>query len=182
MAVNLITQAEYAKRRGVSQVAVHKAVKAGRISLIDGKVDPDVADVQWARNTRARAGSGGAAATPLERAAASAVSNAPDAAGDPDYLVSRAKREAAEAALSELRLAEQQGRLIDVAVVRSHLSSLVASTRDVLLQIPARLAPVLAVESDPAKVHDAIQTELHRALHRLVTAPELFDAAEDAPA
>ncbi|MGB6054610.1 MAG: elements of external origin, partial [Burkholderiaceae bacterium] len=51
----MLTQAEYAKRRGCSAVAVHKAVKAGRISLIDGKIDPAVADIQWGRNTRARA-------------------------------------------------------------------------------------------------------------------------------
>lgn len=32
--VNLMTQAAYARRRGVSKVAVGKAIKAGRISLV----------------------------------------------------------------------------------------------------------------------------------------------------
>ena len=56
--VNLITQAEYSKHRGVSEAAVSKAIKAGRISLIDGKIDPVAADAQWARNSRVRAGRG----------------------------------------------------------------------------------------------------------------------------
>lgn len=47
----LITKAEYARRRGVSKQAVCKAANTGRITLVDGKVDPEVADVQWARNT-----------------------------------------------------------------------------------------------------------------------------------
>lgn len=42
---------EYARHRGVSHVAVMKAVKAGRISNIDGKIDPVVADREWAQNT-----------------------------------------------------------------------------------------------------------------------------------
>ena len=59
--VNLMTQAQYAEHRGCSRVAVHKAVKEKRISLIDGKIDAAVADIQWAANTRARAPSSPAA-------------------------------------------------------------------------------------------------------------------------
>ena len=36
--VELITQAEYARRRGVAKSAVAKAVAEGRITLINGKV------------------------------------------------------------------------------------------------------------------------------------------------
>ena len=40
-------------------------IAAGRISTINGLIDKDVADIQWAQNTRARADSGGhLAATP----------------------------------------------------------------------------------------------------------------------
>ena len=40
----LITQAEYARRIGVSKVAVHKWVRAGIIPLRDGLIDPGEAD------------------------------------------------------------------------------------------------------------------------------------------
>ena len=42
----------YARHRGVSHVAVKKAIDTGRISqLPDGTIDPVVADAQWAANT-----------------------------------------------------------------------------------------------------------------------------------
>ncbi len=50
----LITQAEYARHRGISQAAVKKAVDTGRIVLLNGKVDREKADKQWAANTDPR--------------------------------------------------------------------------------------------------------------------------------
>ena len=42
----------YARHRGVSHVAVKKAIDTGRITpLPDGTIDPDTADAQWAQNT-----------------------------------------------------------------------------------------------------------------------------------
>ena len=57
MPVTLITPTAYARHRGCDEKAVRKAIAAGRISTIDGKIDPAVADIQWAQNTRARADS-----------------------------------------------------------------------------------------------------------------------------
>ena len=116
--VTLMTQAQYAEHRGVSRVAVHKAIKDERISTIDGKIDPAVADIQWAANSRARAPSSPAAAAlsgARPDAASRPAASAPDP-GDPgyggmfespdDYGVSRARREAAEAELAELVVPE----------------------------------------------------------------------------
>ena len=45
----------YAKHRGVSLKAVQKALASGRITKRDdGLIDPDVSDVNWARNTGPR--------------------------------------------------------------------------------------------------------------------------------
>ncbi|MGZ7254014.1 hypothetical protein ACXWO5_10385, partial [Streptococcus pyogenes] len=63
--------------------------------------------------------------------------------------------------------------------IRSALASLLASTRDALLQIPARLAPVLAAESNPAAVHDLVQTELHQALAQLTASPDRIGFASN---
>jgi hypothetical protein len=46
----LLSQRAYAKHRGVSHTAVQKAVRYGRITTIDGKLDPDVADREWREN------------------------------------------------------------------------------------------------------------------------------------
>lgn len=50
----LITQAEYARHRGCSQAGVKKAVDAGRITLVNGKVDQAKADKAWEQNTDPR--------------------------------------------------------------------------------------------------------------------------------
>ena len=184
--VNLITQAEYAKLRGCSAVAVHKAVKANRITLIDGKIDPEVADIQWERNSRARIGSKAASAdapveqqstrldgedlTPLELAAP-VDTPAPAASAAPDgYTMWRGRREAADAELAELRLAEQRGDLISVAAVEGVWSAMLASAREHLLQVRARLAPLLAAETDVFKIEQLLEAEHRKALEALASA------------
>lgn len=184
--VNLLTQAEYARHRGVSQVAVYKAVKAGRITLIDGKVDPAVADIQWEQNTRQRAdappppaGAGSQTEPDLLTAPASGEASAsadraapppaPGAGQGDDYTSWRARREAADAAMAEHRLAEERGKTIRVEVVRQVLANALSGTRDALMQIPARLAPVLSAESDPAVVHQLLEEEIFLALERVST-------------
>ena len=167
--VNLMTQAEYARHRGCSKVAVGKAVKAGRISLVNGLIDPVVADIQWKQNSRARASNAPAAPDgqlPLETAGLSTRlhTDPADAPKNDDYMVSRTRRESAEAELAELRLAEQHGHLIRVDAVKQALANAFTATRDSLLQIPSRLSAVLAAETDAAKVHELLQLELHRAL------------------
>ena len=183
--VNLMTQAQYAKHRGCSRVAVHNAVKENRISLIDGKIDANVADIQWAANTRARAPSSPpAAAAPSGRPGGGSKPSA--SAADPgdlgqvdvldtpeDYWVSRGRREAAEAELAELKLAEQRGNLIQVKAVEVVLSNALAGMREHLLQVSSRLAPLLANESDNFKVQTLLDTEINQALQQLagVTLP-----------
>ncbi len=150
--------AEYARRRGCTEGAVRRAVRDGRIALIDNKVDPVAADAQWARNTRPRAGS-----QPAEAAAPTAPErDGDDGAGD--YWKSKARREKAEAELAELKLAEQQGQLVRAEAVRAAHAKRLAGLREALLQVPARLAAVLAAETDQAKCHDAMQRELHAVL------------------
>jgi hypothetical protein len=180
--VKLITQAEYAKHRGCSAVAVHKAVKAKRISLIDGLIDPTVADIQWAQNSRARIGSKPA---PAEVAVeASTRVDTPDLLSEPpapttpraeptppdDYTMWRGRREAADAELAELRLAEQRRDLISVAAVEGVWSAMLASAREHLLQVRARLAPLLAAESDVFKIEQMLDAEHRKALETLASA------------
>ena len=167
--VNLMTQAEYARHRGCSKVAVGKAVKGQRISLINGLIDKDVADIQWRANSRARVSVSTPAEQPsLLQATAPAT---PDDQPTPDgYTVSRNRREAADAEMAELKLAEQQGVLIRVDAVKQALAAAFTSTRDNLLQIPSRLSAILAAETDAAKVHELLQAELYRALEGMAAA------------
>jgi hypothetical protein len=162
--VELVSQSEYARRRGCTEGAVRRAVRDGRIALIDGKLDPVAADAQWARNTRPRAGSEPAAAP---------LTAAPDREGEDDgngYWASKARRESAEADLAELKLAEQRGQLVRADEVRAALSRRAAAFREGLLQIPSRLSAVLAAEVDQARVHALLDAELRTVVAHLVEA------------
>ena len=167
--VNLINQSEYARHRGVSKVAVGKAIRAGRISLVNGKIDQVVADIQWAANSRARAGSGGSEQLTLQAPALPIEVDKPD-----DYVTMRNRREAAEAELAELRLAEEKSQLIRVDAVKAAVSNVFSATRDALLQIPARLGSQLAAVSDAAAAQTMLHSEIHQALQLLAVAADQF--------
>lgn len=127
---NLLTQAEYARHRkgrglpGGTRESVRKAVDEGRISTIEGKIDPVVADIQWEQNTRARfspqAASRPAAAAvdggqdlvhQAQTAPVPAESLAPPAT-DTGYTAARARREVAEAEQAEIELKKAKGELV----------------------------------------------------------------------
>ena len=168
--VQLITQSEYARRRGCTEGAVRRAVRDGRITLINGKIDPVAADAQWARNTRVRAGSRATDDANLQtgHASASPGRGRADEDGDDGYWQSKARRERAEADLAELKLAEQRGELVRAEAVRAAQARRLAALRESLLQLPPRLAPVLAAQEDAARCHDLLQIELHQVLEHMV--------------
>ena len=171
--VNLMNQSAYARRRGVSKVAVGKAIKAGRISLVNGLIDPEVADIQWKANSRARASQSEAEQLPLAPPGGSDDPVKPD-----DYMISRNRREAADAEKAERALALDKQLLIQVAAVNTVWAHDYSATRDALLQIPARLGPQLAAESDPAVAQAMIDVEIRQALQVLsiATSKSIIDS------
>ena len=66
-----------------------------------------------------------------------------------------------------MREAEERGKLIQVSAVRATWATRIASARDALLQIPARIAPVLAAETNLAAVTLLLESELRQALAEL---------------
>ncbi|NNM64070.1 MAG: hypothetical protein HKL99_05580 [Burkholderiales bacterium] len=172
MAVGLVSMAAYARMRKVSHEAVRKAVKAGRITLIDGNVDPDVADIQWERNTRKAIGRSGMPATdatphssPMHgdgaASSADAASNRhPDAAKEHDYEASRAKREYHEAHLAEMKALERAGQLVESQRVRMAVADIARVMADGLARIPDRVASSIHAAMTPADIHTKIDAEV----------------------
>lgn len=168
-AAELITPAEYARRRGVSRAAVSIAVKAGRISTIDGKIDPAVADIQWDVNTRKAVGRGGRATTKGHDGAANSADAATDLqpetgdqspAGRYDYESSRAKREHHEAVLSEAKALERLGQLVETAKVRAAMADIGRVVSDHLDRLPDRVSAEITPTMSPADIHARIEREL----------------------
>ncbi|MGN6109185.1 MAG: hypothetical protein ACTHU0_29030 [Kofleriaceae bacterium] len=162
----------YAKRRGVSTVAVSKAIAAGRLteSVVRddrGKpkiADPELADREWEANTRPR----------VDRPATGPGPGAGE--GDvPDYNDSRARREAhaarreaALADLAELDVAERNGDLVPVDEVRAYITNKFAVVKTRILGVPSRVAqrlPHVATEVVPV-----IESLLREALEELAAA------------
>lgn len=48
----LLSLRAYARHRGVSLMAVQKAIRTRRIETVDGRIDPEIADLQWEQRTR----------------------------------------------------------------------------------------------------------------------------------
>ena len=86
---------------------------------------------------------------------------------DEDHQAARTRREIAEANLAEMREAEERGKLIQVSAVRATWATRIASARDALLQILARIVPVLAAETNLAAVTLLLESELRQALAEL---------------
>lgn len=178
----LMTQAEYSRHRECSREAVRKAIESGRITTFgpDKLIDPVLADAQWQRNTRPRApvvtpSSSGvpAAKNAVDRPVASGTDPGAPAYGGGfgndggSYEEARTRRELAEASIAEMKQAEMEGMLIRADAVRAAWAAKISGARDALLQIPSRVAPVLAAETDLVAVTALLEGELRQALSEL---------------
>ena len=148
----LLTQAEYARRRGVSRQAVSKAVKKGRIPTVKGKIDPSVADREFEANAD-------------RQHTLKAASESPPAA--PNYSSSRAIREAFMANLARLDYQKRTGALVSAEEVKTAAFNTARKARDLLLALPDRLAPVLAGLDDPLECHRVMTEEIRRVCDEL---------------
>jgi hypothetical protein len=155
-----LTQAQYAAHRkaqglpGGSREAVRKAIEEGRISTIAGKIYPQLADAEWAKNTRARvspqAAKGSDGEQDTQRHAAETVAAAMPPAAD-GYTESRARRERAEAEMAEMNARKARGALIEREDVARGGFEVGRDIRDALAAavnpLSAELAPVSSAEA-----------------------------------
>lgn len=97
-----------------------------------------------------------------------------------DFQMARTRREIAEANRAEMLEAKMRREMINVSVVERQLAIDYATTRDALMQIPARIAPLLASESDTAAIQTLLDAEIHQALSNLAGTADQAKRAEGA--
>lgn len=188
-----VSFSEYARRRGVTAPAVHKAIKAGRLKEgvwtdpATGRrwIDVDVADREWTARTdqaqqrdadairqgklfaegqRADAFEQGQPEPPPKSSAGGAASEG--------YQLARATREATQARLLQIELELAQGRYVSRADVEREAQIAARTLQTAILNVPARVEAECAALTDPRKVHDLLMRELRLALSAVADALE----------
>ncbi len=166
--VELLSGRAYAKRRGVSHTAVQKAIRTGRITTVAGRIDPAIADREWAENTDPSTSQNSVSGRPKGRRRKGEPSTPADVDGGngratgTGYGRARAAREAALAGIAKLQLDEKTGKLVDADEVKLAFFNATRKARDELFAIPARMAPVLAALDDAADIEAILFDEIER--------------------
>jgi hypothetical protein len=176
----------YARHRGVSHVAVKKAIDTGRIMpLPDGTIDPVAADAQWAANTTPtrRSVTGEAREVPQAPAAVREIPQASSKvvreAGEPStpalstggtsLLQARTVNEVVKAQTNKVRLARLKGELVDRSQAVAHVFKLARAERDAWLNWPARISAQMAagLGVEPHVLHVALDAAVRQQLQDL---------------
>lgn len=142
-----MTQAAFGELVGITQQSVSGLVSAGVLK-------PGATAGAWLLAYCDR----------LRDQAAGRLGSTPDGL---DLVQERAMLARHQGGIAQLKLAELRGELIRVDAVRATWAGRIVSTRDALLQIPPRLAPVLAAENDLTRVTQLLEDEIRQALAEL---------------
>lgn len=171
----------YARHRGVSDTAVHKAIREGRITReADGSIEVARADREWARNSGEPVSRETAKpvakptvkprteATPAREASAEPIAP-PLTTGGTTLLQARTVHEALKVQLRKVELAEKKEELVDRARAVAHVFKLAREERDAWLNWPNRVAPQLAVhlEVDEHTLHVALDAAVREQMDEL---------------
>jgi hypothetical protein len=168
---------ELAWQIGVSETAVRRAEKVGRIRREpDGAWDLTRVKALWARNTdRAQQRRQHGAMKPVPEAAVGAVRETlrehgePIAAGAMTFMQARTANEVLKAQERRLRLQQMKGELVDRAKAVAQVFRLTRDERDAWVNWPARVAAMIAaeLEVDPHQLHTSLERHVRDHLAEL---------------
>ena len=181
----LVSIREFAKMKGVSHTAVHKAIEAGRLvnSIVprpNGRgvlVNPALAGQEWEANSRHDKRMTGPdvriPVTPYIKPKPVEDDTPPEGyeeSTDGHIPMNEATRrkEVAQAKLAELKLSVEEGKLVDADVVNKTAFKLARSVRDKLIGIPDRISAELAGMNNQFAIHAVITKEIEIALTELI--------------
>jgi hypothetical protein len=160
----------YARHRGVTDTAVHKAIQTGRITPeTDGTIDPERADQDWARNTeKPRSGTKKPAAK-VKAPDLGGGETASASGGGTSLLQARTVNEVVKAQTNKVRLARLKGELVDRSQAIAQVFKLARTERDAWLNWPARVSALLAAELgvDAHVLHVALENAVREHLQEL---------------
>lgn len=156
----LITPAEYARSRGLAKSTISRQVRAGKIPVHSGKIDPHEADLARKTNLdnsrRPRPSSG----------VDSDLDLSGTIRGTPFEILTRARaiKELTIAKQHQLNLKKRQGELVEVSDIKRVWTNAVVAMEHRLFQMPDILAPRVAAMDDVLEIRTLIMAEVKAAL------------------
>ena len=152
--MELIKQSQWAKRHGFSRQYAGQLVQSGVIQLTGGLVDVEQADAAIAALRDPN--------QPQRRKNTSDVTELSTL-----LLKTRIKNEMERGKLLEARAKAEIGELVSVEDVKVAAFNKARIVRDSLMNIPDRVASLLASIDDPHKIHEVLLQEIRTALEEL---------------
>jgi len=168
----LLTQSQFARRIKLTRGRISQLVKAGVIQLVKGKVDPIQAETAInAKVDRTRQ-------LPLELKSNQEKRSVPNQSVSNGYPAEtnsnvlsltdvRRNHEQIKAELTELQLQVKRGELIPKGEQIKWLIALGTAAKLAFLNLPKRLAPILAGMQDEKKIELLLRTEIHQVIREL---------------
>ncbi|MFT6220495.1 MAG: pyruvate/2-oxoglutarate dehydrogenase complex dihydrolipoamide acyltransferase (E2) component [Rickettsiales bacterium] len=164
----------YAKHRGISETAVRKAIKAGRITKNkNDKIDSNLADNQWQKNTDPAQIKEPSKSQQTAKQDQEKVNGHHNISGQsplslgPSYQQSRAIKEAYNAKLTRLQFERESKKLISADEVKVSAFNAARMTRDRMFNIPDRVIPQLVGKTDIHQMKELLKIEITKALEGL---------------
>ena len=142
----LITQAEWARRQGISREAVRKQIQRGQLCLVDGKVDEIQAQKDILKNNR-------------EKKASASIKEL--------LLQAKLENEIERGRILKLERQEKENSLIPATKMKETLFRKGRIIRDTMLNLPDRVSSVLATMQDAGEIHILLTKEIRAILEEL---------------
>ena len=172
----LVTRAEYALRRNVAGRTIGKYVQSGVIPLWDNKIWPDEADERLERYLIDPLGSG---RHNPDTITPEGTSLAKDKLNNISYTEARTAEKKLKIELLELDVALKKGQMVLTEDVENAAFSAARELRDRMLNIPDRVAAIVAAEVDEIKVRDYLMEQIESELTAVLKEnfnPDQFEA------
>lgn len=165
---------KYGEHRGISMSAVQDQIKKYLLTVENGAlketkngkkirvwIHAEKADAIWNDKVKVSAKNMHSNHTGLEAKSKDGMIQGPS------YAQSRSIKEAFAARLAQLDYEKKSGALCRAEDVTKAARQTARLTRDYLLNIPSKLSPILAAETDINEVHKLLEDEIHNALTNL---------------
>ena len=161
---------EYARRRGVSDTAVRKAIKQGRITAeADGSIDVEKANADWKRNTSTVRPKVKAVPKSAVEAVEETLKESGSYEGGTTFMQARTANEVLKAQTGRVKLKQLKGELIDRDAAIAHVFRLARQERDAWTSWPSRISSQMAadLEVDAHKLHVMLERYVREHLSEL---------------